>query len=338
MRARAAIVRSLRRTAGGAATVVGLVATVGVGILAGTLLAVHVVGLAAYVVMSGSMGPAVPMGSLVLVAPTRPEAVQVGDVITYTLPDRAVTHRVVAIQMTDQGPLFTTKGDANPTADLDQVRPTSAVGTVRAAVPVVGFLIVYAQAYWRPLALVLLVLLFGESLLGLLRAEGTTRVAFVLALLASTLTPLTYALYTAATSSPGNVLATGTSLWFGANGVGALICAGADRGLACGFGIRTKLGVTVTATFTLMVKDGAGTYRVAVSDATGPAGISTIVTATFASSGSAAVTIAAGASDVVNVALKLRGSTPHGAYTGTVVLTDISSGRAASIPLWVTYP
>lgn len=146
------------------------------------------------------------------------------------------------------------------------------------------------------------------------------------------------AVLTSTTVAPGNSLASAQSLWFSANAVGAVLCVGTNAALACPFGIQTKVGLKVTATFALANKDLAATYRLAVVDGTGPAGVSTVVTASFASNGATTVTLAPGAADVVNVVLKLKGATPRGAYTGTVVVTETASGRSAAIPISFTYP
>lgn len=97
----------------------------------------------ALTVLSGSMEPALPVGSVVVARPTSAEQIAVGDVITYTDRDpdspatRVVTHRVVDIVQEPAGPTFGTKGDAN---DVDPGRPPAAdvIGMQRYAVPWVG--------------------------------------------------------------------------------------------------------------------------------------------------------------------------------------------------------
>lgn len=143
------------------------------------------------------------------------------------------------------------------------------------------------------------------------------------------------ALLTATTVSPANALATGSGLWFAANATGLAICVGVNDALACPFGTR-RAGTTV-ASFTLGAKASAASFRVAVVDGAGPAGISTILTVAFASTGAAAATIAAGASDTVDLTLKLKGATPRGTYSGTITVTDTASGLAVAIPVSVTF-
>ena len=96
---------------------------------------------AALSVLSGSMTPTIPVGSIVLVVPADPTTVAVGDVITYqTAPDVAeyVTHRVVGIQRDTDPMSFLTKGDANRGVDKDPVPIGAVRGKVRLHVPYVG--------------------------------------------------------------------------------------------------------------------------------------------------------------------------------------------------------
>ena len=143
------------------------------------------------------------------------------------------------------------------------------------------------------------------------------------------------ALLAASTDNPGNTLATATSAWFGVTATGATLCAGANPTLGCPFGSRPAPGTTV-ATATIVAK-AASTYALSVVNGTGPAGIATLVTATFASTGTATALLAAGAADTLTLTLKIKGNTPAGVYTGTVVVTDQLTGISASFPVSVTH-
>lgn len=127
--------------------------------LAALFMVFNALGLSSYVVMSGSMLPTLPMGSVVVVEPVPASAVRPGDIVTFDLTDRTVTHRVVAVEASEAGPLFTTKGDANAEADVQKIR-ASTIGLVRSYVPAIGYGVVYAQAYWRLGALAILALIF----------------------------------------------------------------------------------------------------------------------------------------------------------------------------------
>ena len=132
-------------------------------VLATALVGMRFLGYGVYVVTSGSMEPAIPMGSLIVAQAVRPEDVQPGDVITYALPDRVVTHRVESISVQDGRVVFVTRGDANVVVDPWLVEPDGAVGDVHAALPVLGFAVAGAQAWWRPLALALLAWLLFDT-------------------------------------------------------------------------------------------------------------------------------------------------------------------------------
>jgi len=120
------------------------------------LLAMRTIGMGTFVVTGSSMEPAIHKGALVIVEPVAPSAVSRGDIITFEHYGQMTTHRVIAIDGSNAtNPTFTTKGDANTVADPEPVHFPGQVGVYRASIPLLGYVIVYAQAYWR-LALTLL--------------------------------------------------------------------------------------------------------------------------------------------------------------------------------------
>jgi len=87
--------------------------------LATFLVAVWLFGGQLQAVLSGSMSPTFPHGSLIVMAPIDPADVAPGMAITFAdpaSPGRLVTHRVVAIAPGDTLQ-FVTQGDANPRPD-----------------------------------------------------------------------------------------------------------------------------------------------------------------------------------------------------------------------------
>lgn len=103
----------------------------------------RVTGAVPLTVLSGSMSPTIPTGSVVLVKPVDPQVIEAGDVITFqSAPGVAefVTHRVVRVQH-DTDPLsFVTKGDANRGEDIDPVPAGAVRGEVWFHVPYLGTL------------------------------------------------------------------------------------------------------------------------------------------------------------------------------------------------------
>ena len=114
------------------------------------LVAIRMLGMATFVVTGSSMEPVINKGALAIVEPVSPTAISRGDIITFDHYGQMTTHRVVAIDASNAAsPTFTTKGDANTVADPEPVHFPGQVGIYRASIPVLGYAIVYAQAYWR---------------------------------------------------------------------------------------------------------------------------------------------------------------------------------------------
>lgn len=96
---------------------------IGIYVMCGILLAVFIIpqtGWKALVVLTDSMSPAIPRGSLIIVRQVMPQELNTGDVITFTNPadqDQTVTHRIIKKQFVGNAPAFITKGDANKEAD-----------------------------------------------------------------------------------------------------------------------------------------------------------------------------------------------------------------------------
>lgn len=162
--------RRLWSLAGG--VLVGLIV-----LLAIALAGVRVLGLTPYAVLSGSMEPSYPVGSLIYVRRVDPSEVQVGDAITFVVNDDLLvaTHRVVEMEkrttrcqavldkngaaVTDAAgnPLFeeipldepayyyTTKGDANDAVDGAQVYDQNLLGKPVLAIPYLGYLSAWLQ-------------------------------------------------------------------------------------------------------------------------------------------------------------------------------------------------
>jgi signal peptidase I len=105
---------------------------------------------ATYILLSDSMQPTIPMGSIVIVAPVSPASLVVGDVISYTsaeAPYPTLTHRIQSISREDDGRLgFVTKGDYNLVPDPYVVHYSGTAGLVIRAVPYVGYAIAVLES------------------------------------------------------------------------------------------------------------------------------------------------------------------------------------------------
>lgn len=133
----------------------GIVYYLGVGLSAGLLAFVMLVGALVIVVpaatgstpltvLTSSMEPTLPPGTLVIVKPAEPSDIRVGEVMTYQLESgKAVyaTHRVTAKSTSSNGEVtFTTKGDNNDVEDPGAVREVQILGEVWYSVPWIGYI------------------------------------------------------------------------------------------------------------------------------------------------------------------------------------------------------
>ena len=96
-------------------------------------------GLEIYSVISPSMAPALPEGSLIYTRQLPPEEVQAGDVIAFLSDGTVVTHRVVR-NRTVEGD-FLTKGDANDENDPEPASYGALIGKLVFQLPWIGSLL-----------------------------------------------------------------------------------------------------------------------------------------------------------------------------------------------------
>lgn len=118
-------------------TILGVVA-----LLCAAVLVPRVAGATPYTVLTGSMEPGMPPGTLVVVKPVDADDIGIGDVVTYQLESgktTIVTHRVVGVAFDKDGDrIFQTQGDANSTPDADPVMPVQIRGERWYSVPYLG--------------------------------------------------------------------------------------------------------------------------------------------------------------------------------------------------------
>ncbi len=134
-----------------------LMAVLVVSGMAGIMAGCCAYGLQPYVVISGSMEPEIPVGSVVLTA-THTAEIGTQDVITYRIGERTITHRVV--EQNAEG--YITKGDSNPAEDPVIVSPDQVVGKVISCIPYVGYVILFLR---KPFTLFLLLFTAAVSVI-----------------------------------------------------------------------------------------------------------------------------------------------------------------------------
>jgi sortase B len=89
-----------------------------------------------YTVVSGSMEPKLPVGSLVFVKHVNPHDLRVKDIIAFESGDVVVTHRIVSLDLKSKE--IITKGDANDVSDATPVTYKKVLGKVTGHLPLFG--------------------------------------------------------------------------------------------------------------------------------------------------------------------------------------------------------
>lgn len=139
-------------------------AAAGTLVLLGASFAPTLLGYESFIVTSGSMGRANPVGSVAVTRMVDARTIRTGDVVSFQTESASrITHRVIAVTEEDGQRVFQTKGDANLLPDPEPLRLTSGrVARVEWSVPYAGHLVRNVRTPAGAL------LLFALPILGLL--------------------------------------------------------------------------------------------------------------------------------------------------------------------------
>jgi len=108
-------------------------------------------------VLSGSMEPAIKMGSIVVVKPAK--EYKIGEIITfgpYTKKKPPITHRIYDIEVIEGKTFYITKGDANNAPDPRKVAKNEVLGKVLFSIPYLGYAVETAKKPWGFMAIVII--------------------------------------------------------------------------------------------------------------------------------------------------------------------------------------
>ena len=108
--------------------------------LAVMLIGFRLVGFTPYSILSPSMTPKYPVGSLVYIKEVDTKDLKIGDDISFVFDEKltVVTHQIVDIDQ--KAELFTTKGLANDSNDAKPVYFENIIGKVSFCIPLLGFI------------------------------------------------------------------------------------------------------------------------------------------------------------------------------------------------------
>lgn len=170
---RMTIKKRKKNKAGIILSVIGIVLIVIVIALCSLMVLPKVLGYQTYHVLSGSMEPEMPVGSLIYVQKGSPEEVKEDDVIAFygSLEDSGIiTHRVTENNVVSG--TFQTKGDANEKEDPLPIPYDSYIGKVTLTVPRMGkVLTIMTSTYGKIAAVCVIVLGVVLNLIGSMKKE-----------------------------------------------------------------------------------------------------------------------------------------------------------------------
>jgi signal peptidase len=132
-----------------------------------TIVIPNTFGVKTLAVLSGSMKPNIPKGSMVFVTPTKPAGIVVGDLISYSMSnDQLVTSRVTQIDIINK--LFIVKDDLSDDSEAVPVAFDNIIGVVKFSVPAMGYLLGYVLTTQGKVTVItaVLVLIIIMALLG----------------------------------------------------------------------------------------------------------------------------------------------------------------------------
>ena len=140
-------------------------------LIAAVLLVPYVFGYKPMAVVSGSMKPTYPVGSVTFVKEVSPETIAVNDIITFSGRGKPTTHRVLSIDPEKR--VFVTKGDNNSVADGEIAFDRLIGRASEFSIPLIGYISLFVQ----------------ESAAGKLTAVAVALVIILLAFLPDALSP-----------------------------------------------------------------------------------------------------------------------------------------------------
>jgi signal peptidase len=150
----------------GYALSVVVVAVAGAALVLGVIVP-RVAGATPFVVLTDSMEPSLPVGTLIVSRPVAPEQISTGSVITYQVrsgEEQLATHRVVGLGTTVDGErTYLTQGDANDVADPLPVRDAQVRGMAWYHVPYLGHVASMFTGQREAVAIGAAVLLLGYA-------------------------------------------------------------------------------------------------------------------------------------------------------------------------------
>jgi signal peptidase I len=114
-----------------------------IAVLLAAVVVPKVVGAMPYTVLTSSMEPTYPPGTLIITKPVDDADLAIGVPVTYQIESGkpgVITHRIIATSIeADGSTVYTTQGDNNPVPDEKPVKPVQIRGAVWYSIPYLGY-------------------------------------------------------------------------------------------------------------------------------------------------------------------------------------------------------
>ena len=120
---------------------------------------ITILGYRAYIITSNSMEPIIKKGDVVIVKNTKEEEIKTNDIITFKKKDEIITHRIIDINKTETGTMYTTKGDNNNIEDMERIFYNNIEGKYILTIPILGNILMMLENKMVFLLLVLFLLI-----------------------------------------------------------------------------------------------------------------------------------------------------------------------------------
>ncbi len=102
-------------------------------------------GFKTFTIITGSMSPNIEVDDIVITKEVGARELKRNDIISFRNGENTVTHRIVDIQESENGRIFTTKGDGNDVSDLERVRYDQIEGKYIGRIPKAGMIMGYLK-------------------------------------------------------------------------------------------------------------------------------------------------------------------------------------------------
>jgi signal peptidase len=124
-----------------------LVAALAVVVLLTVPIVLAPLGCRAYVIYGGSMGSALPNGSIGITRQIDADSIKVGDIVAMKRSSRSlpILHRIIGIDTSDGTPKYVTQGDANKEPDPDPVSLQGSGDKILFSIPWLGYVVHFAR-------------------------------------------------------------------------------------------------------------------------------------------------------------------------------------------------